>query len=197
MKFLRNDPTLKEQRRDLRRNQTDTERIFWSHLRNRQFCGMKFFRQYSIGPYILDFYSPAMKLAVELDGGQHNQTENKNYDAARSRYLKTQGIDIIRFWNHEVLLDIEGVLGELMLKITPPNLPFNKLFVSLKLGGWTQGEECRIDRSCESAATSLTTKFVIESGPPLNPSRPYRVGPCRCAFANGSTGKAPMASRRR
>jgi len=119
MKFLRNDPTLKQRRRELRRNQTETEKTLWAYLRNRQFYGMKFFRQYSIGPYILDFYCPTMKLAVELDGGQHNQCENKEYDAARSEYLKAQGIDVMRFWNHEVLLDMQSVLAGLTLKVTP------------------------------------------------------------------------------
>ena len=70
---------------------------------------MKFFRQYSIGPYILDFYCLTMKLAVELDGGQHNQSENKEYDLARSEYLGSQSIDVIRFWDHEVLLNMQGV----------------------------------------------------------------------------------------
>jgi len=86
---------------------------------------MKFFRQYSIGPYILDFYCPNIKLAVELDGGQHNQCENKKYDAVRSEYLKSQGIEVIRFWDNEVLLDIESVLSEIGLKVTPPNLPLS------------------------------------------------------------------------
>ena len=126
MKFLRNDPTLKQRRRELRRNQTEAEKVLWAHLRNRQFYDMKFFRQYSIGPYILDFYCPTMKLAVELDGGQHNQCENKEYDSARSEYLKAQAIDVIRFWNHEVLLDIQSVLAELVLKVTPLHLPFRK-----------------------------------------------------------------------
>ncbi len=80
---------------------------------------MKFFRQYSIGPYILDFYCPTVKLAVELDGGQHNQSDKREYDAARSEYLKAQGIDVMRFWNNEVLLDIESVLSKMELKVTP------------------------------------------------------------------------------
>jgi very-short-patch-repair endonuclease len=126
MKFLRNDPALKKRRRELRRNQTEAEKVAWAHLRNKQFYGMKFFRQYSIGPYVLDFYCPTMKLAVELDGGQHNQSENKEYDSVRSEYLKLQGIDVIRFWSNEVLLNREGVLAELGLKVTPPNLPFSK-----------------------------------------------------------------------
>ncbi|MFA4919516.1 MAG: DUF559 domain-containing protein [Thermodesulfovibrionales bacterium] len=123
MKFLKNDPTLKQRRRELRNNQTEAEKTFWSHVRNKQFYGLRFLRQYSISPYILDFYCPSMKLAVELDGGQHTQHESRIYDSTRSEYLKAHGIDIIRFWNHEVLLNISGVLAEVTKKITPPTLP--------------------------------------------------------------------------
>ena len=119
MEFLRNDPALKQRRRELRRNQSDAERALWAKLRNKQFFGMKFFRQYSIGPYILDFDCPTVKLAVELDGGQHNQSNKRERDAARSEYLKTQRIDVMRFWNNEVLLDMESVLSKLALKVTP------------------------------------------------------------------------------
>jgi very-short-patch-repair endonuclease len=123
MKFLRNDPTLKQRRRELRRNQSDAERALWAKVRNKQFFGMKFFRQYSMGPYILDFYCPTVKLAVELDGGQHSQSDNREHDAARSDYLKAHGIDVMRFWNNEVLLEIQSVLSKLALKVTPPRLP--------------------------------------------------------------------------
>ena len=119
MEFLRNDPVLKQRRRELRRNQSDAERALWAKVRNKQFFGMKFFRQYSIGPYILDFYCPTVKLAVELDGGQHNQSDKRERDAARSEYLKAQGMDVMRFWNNEVLLDIQSVLSKLALKVTP------------------------------------------------------------------------------
>jgi very-short-patch-repair endonuclease len=123
IEFLRNDPALKQRRRELRRQQTEAEKIFWAHIRNRQFCSMKFFRQYSIGPYILDFYCPTLKLAVELDGGQHNEFEHREYDDARSEYLKAQGIDVLRFWNHDVLLDIGSVLTRISERVTPPALP--------------------------------------------------------------------------
>ncbi|OGP75883.1 MAG: DNA-cytosine methyltransferase [Deltaproteobacteria bacterium RBG_16_49_23] len=123
MNFLRNDPTLKQHRRELRRNQTEAEKALWAHLRNKQFHGMKFFRQYSIGHYILDFYCPTMKLGVELDGGQHNQFENHEYDKSRSEYLMAHGIEVRRFWDHEVLINMEGVLFELGPKVTPPRLP--------------------------------------------------------------------------
>ncbi len=113
MGFLKNDPALKERRRELRQNQTDAERVFWARVRNRQFFGLRFFRQYSIGPYILDFYCPASKLAVELDGSQHNRTEAREYDAARSEFLNAHGIEVIRFWNDEILREIEGALARL------------------------------------------------------------------------------------
>jgi len=126
MKLLRNNPQLKQRRRELRSNQTDAEKVFWSQVRNRQLNGMRFLRQYSFGPYILDFYCPLIKLAVELDGGQHNKRDNREYDSFRSEYLKAHGIEVIRFWDNEVLLDIQGILNKLIIKITPPDLPFAK-----------------------------------------------------------------------
>ena len=121
MKFIRNDPLLKQRRRELRRNQTEAEKTFWMHVRNRQFYGIKFFRQYSTGPYILDFYCPELKLAIEFDGGQHTQADKQEYDAVRSAYLKAQGINVMRFWNHEVLNDAESILTMMTEKITPPS----------------------------------------------------------------------------
>jgi very-short-patch-repair endonuclease len=64
-----------------------------------------------------------MKLAVELDGGQHNQCEAKEHDSMRLKYLKAQGIEVIRFWNHEILLDMESILSALELKVTPHHPP--------------------------------------------------------------------------
>jgi very-short-patch-repair endonuclease len=84
---------------------------------------MRFFRQYSIGPYILDFYCPALKVAVELDGGQHNAPENKEHDEGRSEYLKAHGVDVVRFWNNEVLTNMRGVLTKLEARVTPPLPP--------------------------------------------------------------------------
>ena len=117
MNFLKNDPVLKDRRRELRRNQTDAERVLWAKIRNKQFFGMKFFRQYSFGSYILDFYCPEKKLAVELDGGQHNQPEGREYDAVRTNYLNAYGVEVVRFWNNEVLGEMDGVLARLELKV--------------------------------------------------------------------------------
>ena len=116
MTFLKNDFALKDRRRELRRNQTDAEKVFWAKVRNKQFFGLKFFRQYSFGPYILDFYCPEKKLAVELDGGQHNLPDGREYDAERTAYLNAHGIEILRFWNNEVLTNNEGVMEVIMMK---------------------------------------------------------------------------------
>jgi very-short-patch-repair endonuclease len=132
MKYLHNDPALKNRRRELRKNQTDAEKRLWASIRNRQFYKLRFLRQYSIGPYILDFYCPALNLAIELDGGQHNEDKGEIYDAERSRFLKDRGIDVLRFWNHEVLQNIRGVLAKLEEMCNPSQPP-------LKIRGGERG----------------------------------------------------------
>ncbi len=126
MTLMYNKTSFKERRRELRRNQTDAEKVLWKRLRNKGFFGLKFFRQYSVGAYVVDFYCPTHKLAVELDGGQHAGEETKEYDSVRTDYLNSMGIEVIRFWNNDVLQNIEGVFAEIgkRLKPTPPGLPF-------------------------------------------------------------------------
>ena len=113
MNLLYNSFKLKYKRRALRVNQTDAERLLWRHLRNKQVNDLKFFRQYSVGSYILDFYCPAKRLAIEVDGSQHDETKNQIHDKRRSLYLEQQGITVIRFWNNEVLGNIEGVIQKI------------------------------------------------------------------------------------
>ena len=110
MKFIYNDPKLKGRRQRLRKDQTEAEKIVWNCLRKKQFYEIKYYRQYGIGSYILDFYSPKYKLAIELDGAQHAEDQNKEYDAHRSEYLMSHGIQVVRFWNNEVMKNMEGVL---------------------------------------------------------------------------------------
>lgn len=109
MKYLCNNSATKENQRNLRKNQTDAERKLWSILRNRQIRGIKFFRQYSVGPYIIDFYSPTKRLAIEVDGGHHAENGKMRYDDERTNYLTQQGAHVLRFWNNEVLGNIDGV----------------------------------------------------------------------------------------
>jgi very-short-patch-repair endonuclease len=100
--------------RRLRHESTDCERLLWQRLRNRQIGGFKFRRQYPLPPYVLDFYCAELGLAVELDGGQHFSDEAQHKDAERSRYLGTRGIRVIRFSNHEVLLQMPEVLADIL-----------------------------------------------------------------------------------
>jgi very-short-patch-repair endonuclease len=95
--------------RSLRRNQTDAEKKLWMMLRNRQLFGAKFRRQFSIGRYILDFYSPEHRLGIEADGGQHYEDKGKQEDKLRTEYLAKRGTEIIRFSDREILANIEGV----------------------------------------------------------------------------------------
>jgi len=106
---LYNDPARKTERRRLRKNATDAEVKLWSILRGRRMAGFKFFRQYGVGPYVLDFYCPERRLAVEVDGGQHAEAHGLQHDAERDGYLSKQGIRVIRLWNNEVLQNADGV----------------------------------------------------------------------------------------
>ena len=97
--------------RDLRSHQTDAEQLLWGILRANRFLGLKFRRQHPVGRYILDFYCDELKLAVELDGGQH--ADQQAYDATRSQFLNDQGIEVLRYWNNQVLGETEAVLESL------------------------------------------------------------------------------------
>jgi very-short-patch-repair endonuclease len=93
--------------RQLRVNQTDAEKVLWNRIRNRQLDGHKFARQVPIGHYICDFVCREKLLIIEVDGGQHNESAA---DAIRDRRLIEEGYKVIRFWNNDVLGNIEGVL---------------------------------------------------------------------------------------
>jgi very-short-patch-repair endonuclease len=94
--------------REMRSGMTDAEALLWKLLRNRRLAGAKFRRQHPIGRYILDFYCAERKLCIELDGGQHG--EAVAYDQLRDQWLLGQGIQILRFWNNQMLTETEGVL---------------------------------------------------------------------------------------
>ena len=100
---------MKPRRQNLRKLQTNAEKLLWYYLRSKK-LGQKFFRQYSVGPYILDFYCPKFRLAVELDGGQHNLDKAKAYDEYRTRTLAGLNIRLVRFWNDEILTKTDEVL---------------------------------------------------------------------------------------
>ena len=96
--------------RSLRGKQTDAENLLWMLLRDRRMAGFKFRRQHPVARYIVDFYCHEAKLAIELDGGGHNEELSKEYDRFRSAELESAGIHVARFWNNEVLKDCVAVL---------------------------------------------------------------------------------------
>ena len=104
-------------RRRLRRSRTTSEATLWSWLRAKRFAGFKFRRQYACGPYILDFYCPAHRLAIELDGGQHFAEGVQAYDERRTEYLRQLRIEVLRFPNDVVFNEPEGVRHAIALAL--------------------------------------------------------------------------------
>jgi len=96
--------------RVLRKSMTDAEQLLWFHLRRRQVDGFRFRRQHPFEKYVLDFYCPEVKVAVELDGGQHNEDRGICSDLQRTAFLEEHGIMVVRVWNHEIFQNMEGVL---------------------------------------------------------------------------------------
>ena len=108
-----NHKSLLVARRQLRHNPTPEEVLLWDKLKNTQLQDRKFRRQHSVGRYILDFYCPSEKLAIELDGAHHFTVEGKEYDDGRTEFLNEMGIRVLRFPNSIIAQDIDGVLNEI------------------------------------------------------------------------------------
>lgn len=96
--------------RKLRRGSTDVEVALWQRLRSRQMEDAKFARQFPIGPYVADFACRAARLVIELDGGQHAESPA---DAGRTRVIEAHGFIMLRFWNSDVVANLEGVLEDI------------------------------------------------------------------------------------
>ena len=109
----RNEKTIRLARK-LRTNQTDAETVLWDRIRNRQIDGHKFARQVPIGRYICDFVCREKQIVIEVDGGQHNESSE---DAVRDPYLTAEGYRVLRFWNNDVLGNIEGVLTTIQTEL--------------------------------------------------------------------------------
>jgi very-short-patch-repair endonuclease len=99
-----------ERARDLRRAMTEAEKKLWWQLRQLPLANSHFRRQAAIGPYYADFASHKCRVVIEVDGGGHGETRQAAFDKARSAYLKSRGYRVLRFWNNEVLQEIEGVM---------------------------------------------------------------------------------------
>lgn len=108
MNHRRTTPNVFTNSRELRHNQTPAEAKLWRFLRAHQTNGVHFRRQHAIGSYIVDFCAPREKLVIELDGSQH--LEQQEYDNERSEFLQSKGYRVLRFWNNDVMNDLEGVM---------------------------------------------------------------------------------------
>jgi very-short-patch-repair endonuclease len=116
---------MKSRAGELRRNQTPAERKLWKRLRLRQLDGVRFLRQYVMGGCILDFYAPSIRLAIELDGGQHYEAGARRHDEVRSRWLASRGVEVLRYTNLDVSRRMDDVLDDILraaarLKAHPP-----------------------------------------------------------------------------
>ncbi|OFZ69486.1 MAG: DNA (cytosine-5-)-methyltransferase [Betaproteobacteria bacterium RBG_16_58_11] len=107
--------------KNLRSSQTEAEQRLWYHLRAHRFMDLKFKRQKPMGSYIVDFVCVEHRLIIELDGGQH--ADDVTYDQHRDAWLRGQGYTVLRFWNNDVMQQLDGVLEQIRLTLSPTPLP--------------------------------------------------------------------------
>ena len=147
----------------LRKKATEPERILWRHLRNRNFAGYKFRGQHPLDSYVLDFYCPAAKLATELDGGGHNYRVGQIRDRTRSEFLASQGIIVLRFWNHQVRQGLDSVF-ESNLVCAGEAVPAKTLTLILSL--WQRERRAleldRLQDTCAQNRSALKARFRPE-----------------------------------
>ena len=117
MTELFNKKSEKEKRRFLRKNSTLAEKIVWSGIRRRQVEGERFLRQFSVKYYVLDFYCPKLRLAIEIDGETHVTEKELEYDRRRQNYLESLGIVFLRFRNEEVFSNADKVIEKIKTKV--------------------------------------------------------------------------------
>ena len=117
MTQLYNKNSEKEKRRKLRQDIVKAEKIIWDKIRNRQIEDCKFRRQYSVDKYVIDFYSPILKLAIEIDGESHFQDGVAEYDRKRQSYIEYLGITFLRFTNNDVYDNLDAVLESIAMKV--------------------------------------------------------------------------------
>lgn len=106
--------------RHLRVHGTDAERKLWPELRDRRLAGAKFRRQHPLGPYVADFFCIEARLVIEVDGGQHAESA---HDAVRDRWMEDRGWRVLRFWNPDVLTNMDGVKHAILAALGKPLPP--------------------------------------------------------------------------
>jgi very-short-patch-repair endonuclease len=120
--------TQRQRARQLRKAMTDAERTLWQRVRGKQLREVQFYRQRPLGPFIADFWAPAIALVVEVDGSQHHDSEGRQRDERRNQWFQRQGIRVVRYDNRQVLTETDAVLAHLVglidsLRSHPPSPP--------------------------------------------------------------------------
>jgi very-short-patch-repair endonuclease len=105
-------------------NLTDAEQRLWARLRRKQILGVQFYRQKTIGNYIADFYAPAARLVVEVDGSQHFDCPQAEHDRRRTAYLERVGLRVLRYTDRQVLLELDSVMEEIF-RAVEEKIPLN------------------------------------------------------------------------
>jgi len=119
---IHNKPQLKSVRKELRNESTPAEKKLWCALQHSQLDGYKFRRQHSVGFYILDFYCPSKKLAIEVDGDSHFTDDAMAYDKERTAFLNALNIRVLRFLNTDVYNNLDAVRERILEEIKSPSL---------------------------------------------------------------------------
>ncbi len=109
-----NNNKFKELRQKLRQTVTPGERKLWGKLRNKQFLGIKFFRQYGIGPYVSDFYCPEFRIAIEINGSSHDESKF-DYDRKRQKFIESLDITVFNFSEFEAVNRLQNIIDTLEL----------------------------------------------------------------------------------
>ena len=123
MDYLYNNHKLKGRRQILRYNAPVPELVLWGRLKQKQLGGYKFRRQYSVGAYVIDFYCPSCRLAIEIDGNSHLSNKAKVYDRIRDSVLLKENVKILRFTNNEVMEHTDSVVNTILINLPPPTPP--------------------------------------------------------------------------
>jgi len=115
--YLFNHPDRTRLRRKLRKEMPTAEAILWSELMRKQLNGLKFRRQYGIGPYVVDFYCPKLKLIIEVDGDSHFSGKAEKYDKRRQEYIESKGIKFFRCTNTDVYENLDGLIEDILYEV--------------------------------------------------------------------------------
>jgi len=110
-------PSIFKLAKELRKNETEAERILWSKLSKNQIIGLQFRRQHPINIFIADFYCPKLKLVIEIDGSIHEISEYQDHDSGRSEFMNDFGITVIRFTNEQILNDLNGTVNQIECEV--------------------------------------------------------------------------------